>query len=692
MAVEPAALRITELDFNSIRENLKNFLRSQTEFQDFDFDGSGMSVLIDILAYNTHYMGYYLNMVGNEMFLDTAQIRASVLSHAKAINYVPASQQGALSKVNIRVTPSNAEDQGASSLTLEKYTRFLGFDKNGVNYPFVTLYSNTATKQAGSFLFSNVYIKQGEVVTFQYVADATNDRRRYEIQSANVDTTTISVKVQESNSNTDTKVYTLASDITELTQNSRVYFIEENENLNYTFYFGDDVLGKRPKDGNIIICTYLDNVGAQSNNITGFFPTGSIGNKYNDNVRISSVVSSYGGIDKESIENVRFRAPYFYTTQNRAVTKNDYENLLVKDFNNIEAVSVWGGEENDPVIYGKVFISIKTKGNFELTNFEKENIKNKLIETRNVLTVTPEIIDADYVYILVKGKVRYNSDLTDLSTNDLLSRVKASIYDYASEKLSNFNSTFRTADLQNYILNSDQSITGSDIHIVLQKRVKIDTVNRRKYTINYNLPLQKSVIDINKLTSYPDFQTYDTTGTLRNTLIEEVPEVLTGIDSIQILSSGQNYVSIPKVEIIGDGNGATAEAVLTGGRITAIKITNSGTNYSTATVLITDDVGYGASATAKLQTKIGTLRSYYYTTDRKKIILNDNFGTIDYDSGLIILNSTRINGVTLNEFYRANYLTLNVLPANEIITPLRNRIVSIDENDPNSVQLQMVTD
>ena len=161
MAVEPAALRITELDFNSIRENLKNFLRSQTEFQDFDFDGSGMSVLIDILAYNTHYMGYYLNMVGNEMFLDTAQIRASVLSHAKAINYVPASQQGALSKVNIRVTPSNAEDQGASSLTLEKYTRFLGFDKNGVNYPFVTLHSNTATKQAGSFLFSNVYIKIG---------------------------------------------------------------------------------------------------------------------------------------------------------------------------------------------------------------------------------------------------------------------------------------------------------------------------------------------------------------------------------------------------------------------------------------------------------------------------------------------------------------------------------------------------
>ena len=692
MAVEKTALRVTELDFLSIRDNLKTFLRSQTEFQDFDFEGSGMAVLLDILAYNTHYMGYYLNMVGNEMFLDTAQLRASVLSHAKLLNYVPSSKQGALSKVNIRVTPSNVEDNDAASLTLEKYTRLLGYDKDGINYPFVTLYSNTSSKQSGSFLFSNVYIKQGEVITLQYLVNSTNDKRRFEIQSANVDTTTIVVRVQESSVNTDTKLYSLASDITELTQNSQVYFLEENENLNYTVYFGDDVIGKRPKDGNIIICTYLDNVGVASNNITGFSFVDKIGGKYRDNVSTTTTVSSYGGIDKESIEDIRFRAPYFYSTQNRAVTKNDYENLLIKNYNNIEAVTVWGGEENDPVTYGKVYFSIKTKGNFELTNFEKENIKNKLIQTRNVLTVTPEIVDVDYVYVLVKGTVRYDSKITDLTAGDLLAYVKAAIYDYASQKLSNFNSTFRKADLQNYILNSEKSITGTDLHIVLQKRFKIDTANKRTYVVKYNLPISKSVIDINKLSSFPDFQVFDTSGVSRNAFIEEVPEVLTGIDSILIESTGQNYTSIPSVEITGDGNGATATAIVSGGRVTGIQITNPGTNYSSATVLITGGDGYGASAKAVLQTRIGTLRSYYYTSNRQKVILNSSFGRVDYDSGTIYLDSFKTNGVTENEFYPLNYLTINALPLNEIITPLRNRIVAIDENDPNSVQIQMVSD
>ena len=264
----------------------------------------------------------------------------------------------------------------------------------------------------------------------------------------------------------------------------------------------------------------------------------------------------------------------------RSVTKNDYENLLIKNYNNIEAVTVWGGEENDPVTYGKVYFSIKTKGNFELTNFEKENIKNKLIQTRNVLTVTPEIVDVDYVYVLVKGTVRYDSKITDLTAGDLLAYVKAAIYDYASQKLSNFNSTFRKADLQNYILNSEKSITGTDLHIVLQKRFKIDTANKRTYVVKYNLPISKSVIDINKLSSFPDFQVFDTSGVSRNAFIEEVPEVLTGIDSILIESTGQNYTSIPSVEITGDGNGATATAIVSGGRVTGIQITNPGTNYS----------------------------------------------------------------------------------------------------------------
>jgi hypothetical protein len=691
MAIEKAALRITELDFISIRENLKTFLRSQNEFQDFDWEGSGLAVLLDILAYNTHYMGYYLNMVGNEMFLDTAQIRASVLSHAKAINYVPGSKQGALSKVNITVTPTITEDTDASSLTLEKYTRLLGYDKDGVNYPFVTIYSNTSTKQAGSFQFSNVYIKQGEVVTLQYLADSTNDKRRYEIPSANVDTTSISVRVQESNSNTDTKVYSLASDITTLTQNSKVYFIEENENLNYTLYFGDDVIGKRPKDGNIIICTYLDNVGSQSNNITGFTFTDYIGGKYRNNVRTTSVVSSYGGVDKETIEEVRYRAPYFYSTQNRAVTKNDYETLILKDYPIIESVSVWGGQDNDPVIYGKVFLSLKTKSNYYLTNFEKENIKQSLIETRNILTVTPEIIDPDYVFLQIKGTVKYDSTSTALTSDQILSYVKAAIFDYSDIELNKFDSIFRKSKLQNYIENSEQSITGSDIDIFVQKRILIDTNRKRNYTISFNMPLRQ-VSHKDKLVTYPRIEVYDAANISRNVYFEEVPESMSGISNITITNSGINYSSAPTVTITGDGYGAKAKALVVGGRVTNIEVTNSGTDYSYATILLDGGDGYGATAIPILDSDVGYLRSYYYKNNGEKVVVNPNAGSINYLTGQIILNSLRAYSVEENAFYDQDYLTFNIMAENDIIEPLRNRILTIDQEDPKSIQINVVSE
>ena len=691
MAVEKSALRITELDYLSIRENLKTFLRSQTEFQDFDFEGSGMAVLLDILAYNTHYMGYYLNMVGNEMFLDTAQIRASVLSHAKLMNYVPGSKQGALSKVNISVTPTGTEDTAASSLTLEKYTRLLGYDKDGVNYPFVTLYSNTASKQAGSFQFSNVHIKQGEVITLQYLVDSTNDTRRFEIQSANVDTSTVSVIVQESSSNTDTKLYTLASDITELTSNSQVYFLEENENLNYTFYFGDDIIGKRPKDGNIVICTYLDNVGVNSNNITGFTFTDKIGGKYRNNVTTTSIISSYGGVDKETIEQVRYRAPYFYSTQNRAVTKNDYETLILKDYPIIESVSVWGGQDNDPVVYGKVFLSLKTRSNYYLTNFEKENIKTSLIKTRNVLTVTPEIVDPDYVFLQVKGTVKYDSKLTSLTADQIADYVKAAIYDYSDMELNKFESVFRKSKLQNYIENSEQSITGSSIEIFVQKRIVIDINNRRNYTVSYNLPLRQ-VSHKDKLTTFPTIEVYDSANVSRNVYFEEVPEAMTGVNNITITNSGINYSIAPTVVITGDGSGATAKAVISGGRVTNIEITNSGVDYSYATVELVDGDGSGAVAVPTLDADVGTLRSYYYKTNGEKVVINTNAGTINYSTGQIVLTSVRAYSVEDNAFYQPNYLTFNIMSNDDIIEPLRNRILTVDQADPRSVQITVVSE
>lgn len=691
MATEKAALRVSELDYLEIRENLKNYLRSQTEFQDFDFEGSGMAVLLDILAYNTHYMGYYLNMIGNEMFLDTAQLRESIISHAKLMNYVPGSSQGALAKVNIKVTPSNAEDNTSTSLTLNKYTRFLGVDKDGINYPFVTLYSNTISKTDGSFNFANVFIKQGEATTIQYLIDSSNETRRYEIPSANVDTQTITVSIQESTTNTDTTLYTLAEDITEITANSTVYFIEENEKQTYTVYFGDNVIGKRPKDGNVLICTYLNNDAAITNNISRFVSTSGISG-YTDNIIVTTTTGSYGGIDKESIEQVRFRAPYFYTTQNRAVTINDYESILLKEYNTIDAVSVWGGEDNDPVVYGKVFISLKTNGNYQLTNLEKEQIKDNLIRNKNVLTVTPEIVDPDYAYIIVKGNVYYNSQITTLTSDEIRQLVKAAIEDYSDNELNNFKSVFRKSKLQSYIENAEKSITGSDIDILVQKRFLIDTLRTKSYTINYNMPLAKSLGTDNILHSFPEITVFDSAGVARNVYVEETPEISTGIDSIQIIDSGINYTSAPTVTIIGDGSGASATAEVVGGRLQRIVMNNKGSGYSSAVIELSGGEGTGASAVPVLQSRIGILRSFYYKTNREKVIVNNNFGTINYDTGIITVNSLRATNVIENDFYEDGYLTLTVLAEDENIFTVRNRILSIDFTDARSIQINSVAE
>lgn len=683
------ALRITELDFLSIKENLKTYLRNQSEFQDFDFEGSGMSVLLDILAYNTHYMSFYLNMIGNEMFLDTAQLRASVLSHAKMIGYVPNSKQGAEAKINIKITPSAFEGSNTIA-TLDKYTRFLAQDIDGINYPFITLYSNTVSKSNGTFEFNDISLKQGEVVTLQYIMEPTNTSRRFEIPSANVDLSTVSIRVQESTTNTYTTVYTQATDITELTSTTPAYFIEENENLNYTFYFGDDIIGKKPKVGNVIICTYIDTVGSASNNISRFVFVDPVAG-YNDNVSITTVSTSSGGLEKESIEDTRFRAPYFYTTQNRAVTVNDYETLILKDFPNIDSVSIWGGEDNDPVVYGKVYLSIKPKTTDFLTNLEKENIKNYLIRSRNVLTITPEIVDPDYVYILVRGRVNYNPSATSKTSNEIVSLAKSGISDYVTQELNRFSSTFRKSKLQSYIESADTSILGSDISIYVQKRVVLDTTRTKSYEIKYNLPLRKGDYTTSLYTT-PQISVFDTNSVVRQIYFEEKPLSATGIDSIIVVNPGINYFSTPTITINGDGSGATATAVVIGSRIASINITNRGSNYTWAEVIISSPDGREAVALPRLESRFGILRSYYFKSTGERVILNENAGTIDYESGIVTVNAIRTLGTPENSSYDTNVVTFNFPAEKEIIQPLRNRILTIDESDILAIQLEAVAE
>lgn len=685
-------LTVTDLDFDSIKNNLKTFLRSQSRFQDFDFEGSGMSVLLDLLAYNTHYNAYYLNMIANEMFLDTSKLRQSTVSHAKLINYVPESSHGAETKLNIIVTPSASEDPLISTLTLDKYSKVFGGSFDGINYPFVVLDSHTVDKDpGGSFLFSNVTIKQGEVVTRQFLMEPTNTKRRFEIPSANVDLNTVIVTVQESASSTNTSVYNIAEDLTEITRDSKVYFIEENEDGNYRIYFGDDVIGKKPTNGNIINVTYIDSVGSMANKINVFSFQSNAFSPFGDNVRPSSIGATYSGTEKETIEQVKYRAPYFYTAQNRAITTYDYETLITKDYPNIDSVAVWGGEDNVPVVYGKVFLSLKTKENFFLSNLEKENIKNSLIENRNVLTVIPEIIDPSYTYILVRGSAYYNPTLTQYTAAQIRSLVVASVEDYKTDYLGKFNSGFQKSILQQYIQNSEKSITGSDIKVILQKRIPIVLSQSKNYTVDFGIPIKKGDFT-SSVSSYPSVGIVDSNFVTRQVFFEEVPSISSGIERIDIINGGINYTTTPTVTIIGDGTGATGIAKLYGGRITSIEMTNKGANYTRATVMISGETGSGVIVDAILQSRIGNLRTYYLNDNGEKVFANNDAGTIDYDKGIIVLKSLLPVTVASNGYYEPNVLTINTFVDKEIITSIRNKIIDIDVDNPLSYQIEIVSE
>ena len=411
---------------------------------------------------------------------------------------------------------------------------------------------------------------------------------------------------------------------------------------------------------------------------------------FNDNVRVSSTGATYSGTEKETIEQVKYHAPYFYTAQNRAVTIYDYETLITKDYPNIDSVAVWGGEDNVPVVYGKVFLSLKTKENFFLSNLEKENIKNSLIENRNVLTVLPEIVDPSYTYIFVRGSVYYDPTLTQYTSAQIRSFVVASIEDYKIDYLGKFRSGFQKSVIQQYIQDSEKSITGSDIKVILQKRIPITLSQTKSYTIDYGIPIKKG--DFNSsVSSYPSLGIVDTNFVTRQVFFEEVPSISSGIERIDIVNGGVNYSTVPIVTIVGDGTGAKGIAKLYGGRVASIEMTSKGSNYTRATVSISGDTGSGVVIDPILQSRVGTLRTYYLNESGEKVFVNNDAGTVDYDNGIIVLKSLLPVSVASNGYYETNVLTINTFVDKEIITSIRNKIIDIDVDNPLSYQIEIVS-
>jgi len=457
MAATRKRLSVTEFDFDEVKDNLKIFMRNQTEFKDYDFEGSGLSALLDVLAYNTHYLGFNANMLANEMFLDSSQLRSSVVSHAKTLGYTTRSAASAKATVDVFLNTSNA------SATMPAGTVFTS-SVGDTSYQFVTISDVTAPLSGSTIAFNDTIIYEGSYVSSRYTADTQNVEQRFLINNDRADTTTLTVNVQNSASDTITSSYTLATDIAGLTSTSNVYFLQEVEDGKYEIYFGDGILGNAIEDGNIVIMNYVITNKGVANSAAVFVSSAAIDTVNSVNVR--TVSAAAGGSEPESIESIKYNAPLDYASQGRCVTADDYKTYVKQLFANTQAVSVWGGEAgsyngvtgvSEVAEYGKVFISVKSTTGLNLNEVQKSQLVTGL-SPYTVASITPVIVDPSILNIILNVNFKFDSNATTNSKEALESLVSSTVTQYNTDYLKVFNSVFRHSQFTSLVDASDTSI------------------------------------------------------------------------------------------------------------------------------------------------------------------------------------------------------------------------------------------
>ena len=469
-------LVVSDYDFDAIKTNLKSFLQGQTQFQDYDFEGSSLNILLDILSYNTHYLAYLANMSTNELYLDSADIRNNIVSLAKMIGYTPSSPRAPLASID--VTLNNAT---GTSVTMNKGTVFTT-SVDDTSYQYVTNSDVTITPSSGIYKFDSLPIYEGTLVTFKYTVDSTDVDQKFIIPSASADTSTLLVKVQNSSSDSTTETYSLAGGYNNVTSTSKVYFIQEGQDGKYEIYFGDGVNGKSLLDGNIIILEYIVTNIEDSNGASAFALSGNIGG-FTD-VTISTVSSSQGGASGETDESIRLNAPLQYAAQERAVTTTDYETLVQSIYPNALSVSAWGGEDDETPRYGIVKIGIKAASGSTLTETTKQDIVNKL-KPYNVASVSPQIVDPETTSVLLTSTVKYNTSTTTKSSDTLKSEIITAITNYNTNTLQKFDSIYRHSKLTGLIDSVDTSILSNITNVKIRKSFTPSLASSQKYNIYF---------------------------------------------------------------------------------------------------------------------------------------------------------------------------------------------------------------
>jgi len=473
-------IRVNDLDFDVIKSNLKNFLAGQEQFQDYDFEGSSFSILLDVLAYNSHYNALYTNLAVNEMFLDSASKRSSVVSLAKMLGYLPNSALCAKAYVNATIT---APTYNPDVVTLPAGQPFLT-SIDGISYTFYNTSDVTTVSAGGSYTFNNVELIEGIPLSFNYFVQ---NGMRYIIPNKNVDLSTLKVKMRSSSTDDSYVVYQTTDSITSIDGTSKVYFVKELDDGLYEIYFGDGVVGYKPVDGNYMsIEYYVSSLEAPNGaNTFSYAGTALLGSA----LTVVSQTPALGGSSPEEINSIKFNAPKLYAAQNRAVTTEDYKSLIYKNYPQADSIVVGGGEDNDPPIYGKTFICIKPKDASKLTQSQKDYIQYNIIAPKSIVSITPEFIDPEYFKVQISTTAYYNAKISEKTPAQLETIIRDAIYSYDDENLKKFDGIMRYSQLVRLIDEADQAIVNNTTKILV----------RREFAPRYNISSEYKLTMINPI-------------------------------------------------------------------------------------------------------------------------------------------------------------------------------------------------
>jgi len=446
-------LDVSELSFDGIKNNLKTFMKSKTQFKDYDFEGSNLNSLLDVLSYNTYMNAFYLNMIGSEMFLDSSQLRNSIVSHAKELNYIPRSRTSARAKVTFAINTGG--DIPINVVIPENYTIRTIID--GINMDFTTDESITVNRSDVGYVSDSVYVYEGKIVYEFFTVDGTV---RYSLDSSNIDTNSIRVTVINSASDTSNTIYTKADTLYGLTSNSEIYFVQGYNNDQYEIVFGDGISGKALANGNIVKVKYRSTNGELGNKAVNFAISTAVGDTSSYPVTVTTNISAADGSERETIESIKLNAPRHFAAQNRAVTKDDYTTLIIEKYPQIKTVNVYGGENAIPPQYGKVIISMIPYGNFPVVSAELKTDIVAYLRTKSI-TTEPVIKDPEYMYIEIQSAVSYNPSLTAKSIQQLKSDVLSKVQSYETTYLNDFGNDLRKSRLSSLIDSADTSIVSN---------------------------------------------------------------------------------------------------------------------------------------------------------------------------------------------------------------------------------------